>query len=51
MPSALILADDLTAAADCAAQAVRHGLRATVALWPHSDGGAADVVALDLDKG
>ena len=49
MPSALILADDLTGAADCAAQALRHGLRATVSLRPGADNGAADVVALDLD--
>jgi 4-hydroxythreonine-4-phosphate dehydrogenase len=44
---ALILADDLTGAADCGVQAVRGRLRATVSL-----GGAvagADVLAVDVD--
>ena len=45
---ALILADDLTGAADCAAQALRHGLTAAVALRPDT-AVAADVLALDLD--
>ena len=45
---ALILADDLTGAADCAAQALRHGLTAAVALRPAA-GVDADVLALDLD--
>ncbi len=45
---ALILADDLTGAADCAAQALRHGLTAAVALRPDT-GVEADVLALDLD--
>jgi uncharacterized protein YgbK (DUF1537 family) len=45
---ALILADDLTGAADCAAQALRHGLTAAVALRPGA-GADADVLALDLD--
>jgi 4-hydroxythreonine-4-phosphate dehydrogenase len=45
---ALILADDLTGAADCAAQALRHGLTAAVALRPGA-GVAADVLSLDLD--
>ena len=45
---ALILADDLTGAADCAAQALRHGLSAAVALRPDT-GVEADVLALDLD--
>ncbi len=45
---ALIVADDLTGAADCAAQALRHGLSAAVALRPHA-GVDADVLALDLD--
>lgn len=45
---ALILADDLTGAADCAAQALRHGLSAAVALRPDA-GADADVLALDLD--
>ena len=45
---ALILADDLTGAADCAAQALRHGLSAAVALRPDA-GLDADVLALDLD--
>ena len=45
---ALILADDLTGAADCAAQALRHGLTAAVALRPGA-GVDADVLALDLD--
>jgi 4-hydroxythreonine-4-phosphate dehydrogenase len=45
---ALILADDLTGAADCAAQALRHGLTAAVTLRPGA-GVAADVLALDLD--
>jgi uncharacterized protein YgbK (DUF1537 family) len=45
---ALILADDLTGAADCAAQALRHGLTAAVALRPGA-GAGADVLALDLD--
>ena len=45
---ALIVADDLTGAADCAAQALRHGLTAAVALRPGA-GVDADVLALDLD--
>ena len=45
---ALIVADDLTGAADCAAQALRHGLSAAVALRPDV-GVDADVLALDLD--
>lgn len=45
---ALILADDLTGAADCAAQALRHGLTAAVALRPGASVDA-DVLALDLD--
>jgi 4-hydroxythreonine-4-phosphate dehydrogenase len=45
---ALIVADDLTGAADCAAQALRHGLTAAVALRPDT-GVEADVLALDLD--
>jgi uncharacterized protein YgbK (DUF1537 family) len=45
---ALILADDLTGAADCAAQALRHGLTAAVALRPGVEV-EADVLALDLD--
>ena len=45
---ALIVADDLTGAADCAAQALRHGLSAAVALRPDT-GVEADVLALDLD--
>ena len=45
---ALIVADDLTGAADCAAQALRHGLSAAVALRPDA-GVDADVLALDLD--
>jgi uncharacterized protein YgbK (DUF1537 family) len=45
---ALIVADDLTGAADCAAQALRHGLSADVALRPDT-GVEADVLALDLD--
>ena len=46
--STLIVADDLTGAADCAAQALRHGLSAAVALRPDT-GVEADVLALDLD--
>lgn len=46
-PAARILADDLTGAADCAAQALQRGLRAVVSLHPAvSD---ADVLAIDLD--
>jgi 4-phospho-D-threonate 3-dehydrogenase / 4-phospho-D-erythronate 3-dehydrogenase len=46
-PRALILADDLTGAADCGVQAVRRGLRASVSLR----GVARDVevLAVDLD--
>ena len=45
----LILADDLTGAADCGVQAVRRGLRATVSLRGVPPGVAADVLAIDLD--
>ena len=46
--AALILADDLTGAADCGVQALRRGLRATVSL-PAAAGVEADVLAIDLD--
>ena len=48
-PGALILADDLTGAADCGVQAVRRGLRATVSLRGALSGVEPDVLALDLD--
>ena len=49
VPPTLILADDLTGAADCGVQAVRRGLRATVSLRGMPPAAEADVVALDLD--
>jgi 4-hydroxythreonine-4-phosphate dehydrogenase len=45
-PSLLILADDLSGAADCAATAVQHGARASVALTAHD---AARRVASSTD--
>jgi len=48
-PRALILADDLTGAADCGVQAVRRGLRATVSLRGDPGTVDADVLAIDLD--
>jgi uncharacterized protein YgbK (DUF1537 family) len=48
-PGALILADDLTGAADCGVQAVRRGLRATVSLQGVPAGVDAEVLAIDLD--
>lgn len=59
-PGALILADDLTGAADCGVQAVRRGLRTTVSLQAVLRGdpvpqlrrntlAGPDVVAIDLD--
>jgi 4-hydroxythreonine-4-phosphate dehydrogenase len=48
-PPTLILADDLTGAADCGVQAVRRGLRATVSLRGVPPAAAGDVLALDLD--
>ena len=47
--STLILADDLTGAADCGVQAVRRGLRTTVSLQGVPPVIEADVLALDLD--
>jgi uncharacterized protein YgbK (DUF1537 family) len=47
--AALILADDLTGAADCGVQAVRRGLRATVSLARGRQAVDADVLAIDLD--
>jgi uncharacterized protein YgbK (DUF1537 family) len=48
-PGALILADDLTGAADCGVQAVRRGLRTTVSLQRVLLGADSDVLAIDLD--
>jgi uncharacterized protein YgbK (DUF1537 family) len=48
-PAALILADDLTGAADCGVQAVRRGLRTTVSLRGVPPDVGADVLAVDLD--
>lgn len=48
-PGAVILADDLTGAADCGVQAVRRGLRTTVSLQRALPSADADVLAIDLD--
>jgi uncharacterized protein YgbK (DUF1537 family) len=45
----LILADDLTGAADCGVQALRRGLRATVSLQRAVPEGDSEVLAIDLD--
>jgi uncharacterized protein YgbK (DUF1537 family) len=47
----LVLADDLTGAADCGVQALRSGLRAAVVLAPPGGAGApeVEVLAVDLD--
>ena len=45
----LMVADDLTGAADCAVQGVRQGLSALVAMSPAGLGMPADLVAVDAD--
>ncbi|MCL9826320.1 four-carbon acid sugar kinase family protein [Ralstonia solanacearum] len=48
-PKLLILADDLSGAADCAVAGVRAGLRSAVMLRADGAPPAADVLALDTD--
>lgn len=49
MPQMLVLADDLTGAADCAVACAAHGLRTYVALNDHAGPTDADVLAIDAD--
>jgi 4-hydroxythreonine-4-phosphate dehydrogenase len=48
-PALLILADDLTGAADCGVACVKRGLSAVVALAPEALPTDADVLAIDAD--
>jgi len=48
-PSVLIVADDLSGAADSAVACAQRGLETVVAFGPSSDAGQADALALDAD--